>query len=285
MLSCFAAGYKLVMMYKWDAGARARADRARARDALRRRADAVAGTCSSRPDFARRDTSSLASASAAAARRRRPSWCARVDKSFRARAARHRLRHDRDQRLRPAATPATTTCASRRAAGRAVPIVELRVTDADGTRARAGRGRRDLVPRPEPDPRLLEQARGHRRDDRRRLAAQRRHRPHRRRGLRLRARTAPRTWCCAPARTCTAPRSRPRSTSTRTCYEAAVFGVPHERLGEEVAAALVPKPGQRARRRGAARASSPDGWRRFKMPTRVRDLRASRCRATRPARS
>ena len=39
---------------------------------------------------------------------------------------------------------------------------------------------------PQPDPRLLEQARGHRRDDRRRLAAQRRHRPHRRRGLRLR---------------------------------------------------------------------------------------------------
>src|SRR5262249_13712227 len=51
-------------------------------------------------------------------------------------------------------------------------------------------------------------------------------------------------------------------------YEAAVFGVPHERLGEEVAAAIVPKPG---------RALDPDALRSFlaaklapfKIPTRI----------------
>ena len=43
MLSCFASGLKLVMMYRWDAGAGARADRARAGHELRRRADAELG--------------------------------------------------------------------------------------------------------------------------------------------------------------------------------------------------------------------------------------------------
>jgi long-chain acyl-CoA synthetase len=51
-------------------------------------------------------------------------------------------------------------------------------------------------------------------------------------------------------------------------HEAAVFGVPHERLGEEVAAAIVPK---------AGRALDPDALRRFlaahlapfKIPTRI----------------
>ena len=51
-------------------------------------------------------------------------------------------------------------------------------------------------------------------------------------------------------------------------YEAAVFGVPHERLGEEVAVALVPKPGRTldadALRRFLGERLAP-----FKIPTRV----------------
>jgi len=52
-------------------------------------------------------------------------------------------------------------------------------------------------------------------------------------------------------------------------YEAAVFGVPHERLGEEVACALVPKPGctidPDALRTFLAQHLAP-----FKIPTRIR---------------
>ena len=55
-----------------------------------------------------------------------------------------------------------------------------------GQRPPDRRAGRDLVQGPAPHPRLLEQAGGDRRDDRRRLAAQRRPRPHRRGRLRLR---------------------------------------------------------------------------------------------------
>jgi long-chain acyl-CoA synthetase len=51
-------------------------------------------------------------------------------------------------------------------------------------------------------------------------------------------------------------------------YEAAVFGVPHERLGEEVAAAIVPKPGRvietEALRTFLGKHLAP-----FKIPTRI----------------
>ena len=67
-------------------------------------------------------------------------------------------------------------------------------------------------------------------------------------------------------------------------YEAAVFGVPHERLGEEVAAAIVPKPGASARARRAARASWRSASRRSRS-RRASSSAASRCRATRRARS
>ncbi len=52
-------------------------------------------------------------------------------------------------------------------------------------------------------------------------------------------------------------------------YEAAVFGVPHERLGEEVAVAIVPKPGKTPRRRRRCAASSAQHLAPFKIPTRV----------------
>jgi long-chain acyl-CoA synthetase len=51
-------------------------------------------------------------------------------------------------------------------------------------------------------------------------------------------------------------------------YEAAVFGVPHERLGEEVAAAIVPKPGQRLDP-AALRAFLAEHLAPFKIPTRI----------------
>ena len=50
--------------------------------------------------------------------------------------------------------------------------------------------------------------------------------------------------------------------------EAAVFGVPHERLGEEVAAAVLPAAGPGAHRRGARRPTCASAW------------PASRCRAS-----
>ena len=74
--------------------------------------------------------------------------------------------------------------------GRATPILELAVRDPDGHDLPDRRAGRDLVQGPAPHPGLLEQAGGHRRDDRRRVAAQRRPRP-RRRG-RLRVRRGPR---------------------------------------------------------------------------------------------
>jgi long-chain acyl-CoA synthetase len=51
-------------------------------------------------------------------------------------------------------------------------------------------------------------------------------------------------------------------------YEAAVFGVPHERLGEEVAAAVVPKPG-RSLDADALRAFAAKHLAGFKVPTRI----------------
>jgi long-chain acyl-CoA synthetase len=51
-------------------------------------------------------------------------------------------------------------------------------------------------------------------------------------------------------------------------YEAAVFGLPHERLGEEVAAAIVPKPG-RAIDPEQLRAFLGEHLAPFKVPTRI----------------
>jgi long-chain acyl-CoA synthetase len=51
-------------------------------------------------------------------------------------------------------------------------------------------------------------------------------------------------------------------------YEAAVFGVPHDRLGEEVAAAIVPKPGQTIPVE-SLRAFLAEHLAPFKIPTRI----------------
>ena len=67
-------------------------------------------------------------------------------------------------------------------------------------------------------------------------------------------------------------------------YEAAVFGVPHERLGEEVAVAIVPRAGETHRPRRAARPSWPERIAPFKIPTKVMTF-AEPSPATPPARS
>src|SRR4029453_17976347 len=126
MLSCFAAGYKLVMMFKWDA--------ARALELIEReRVTQFVGVPTQSwdllecPDFARRDTGSLVSVGGGGAPAP-PELVRRVDKSFR--AARPGIGYGMtathpygpgnagDDYLRK-----PTSC------GRVVPIVELRVTD------------------------------------------------------------------------------------------------------------------------------------------------------------
>ncbi len=113
-------GLKLVIMYKWDAGARARADRARAGHQLRRRADAVLGparVARLRASATRRASQSVGGGGAPAP----PELVRRVDVELPQRRARHRLRHDRDQRLRPAERRRRLPAPARRAPGRAVP--------------------------------------------------------------------------------------------------------------------------------------------------------------------
>ncbi len=74
MLSCFAAGYKLVMMHKWEpARALELIERERITQ-LRRRADAVLGSARV-PRLRAAATPRASPRSAAAARPRRRSWC------------------------------------------------------------------------------------------------------------------------------------------------------------------------------------------------------------------
>ena len=117
----------------------------------------------------------------------------------------------------------------------------------------------------------------------RRVAAHRRRGPHRRGGLRVTSSTGPRTCSSGAARTCTAWRSRPSSTSTRPSPTAAVIGVPHPVLGEEVGAVVV----RRARwltstEAGAARQRSRERLAGFKVPT--QDLVRRRAAAPQPRR-
>ncbi len=72
-----------------------------------------------------------------------------------------------------------------------------------------------------------------RRGDPRRLVPHRRHRPHRRGRLRLHRRPGQGHGEPRRRETCTAPRSRRRSNRHDAVAEAAVFGIPDERLGED----------------------------------------------------
>jgi long-chain acyl-CoA synthetase len=241
MLSCFAAGYKLVMMHKWEP--------ARALELIEReRVTQFVGVPTQSwdllecPDFAKRDTSSLASVGGGGAPAP-PELVRRVEKSFE--AARPGIGYGMtetngygpgnsgDDYLRK-----PTSC------GRTGPMVEMRVTD-DAGRVLGVNEVGELWFR---GPNLI---RGYwnkpeataetivdgwlrtgdigRIDEEGFVYVQ-----DRAKDMVLRA--GENVYC---AEVEAALYEHPE------IYEAAVFGVPHERLGEEVAAAIVPKAGCR----------------------------------------
>ena len=263
MLSCFAAGYKLVMMYKWDA--------ARALELIEReRVTQFVGVPTQSwdllecPDFPRRDTSSLVSVGGGGAPAP-PELVRRVDRSFS--TARPGIGYGMtetnaygpgnsgdDYMRKP------TSC------GRVVPTVELRVTDPEGRVLGPGevgeiwfRGPhliRGYWNKPEATEETivggwLRSGDIGRIDEEGFVYVQ-----DRAKDMVLRA--GENVYC---AEVEAALYEHP------DVYEAAVFGVPHERLGEEVAVALVAKPGRAidadALRRFLAERLAP-----FKIPTR-----------------
>jgi len=268
MLSCFAAGYKLVMMYRWDP--------ARALELIEReRVTQFVGVPTQSwdllecPDFARRDTSSLVAVGGGGAPAP-PELVRRVDKSFA--AARPGIGYGMtetnaygpgnagDDYLRK-----PTSC------GRVVPVVELRVTDADGAVLgpnqigeiwfRGPNLIRGYWNKPEATAETivdgwLRSGDIGRIDEEGFVYVE-----DRAKDMVLRA--GENVYC---AEVEAAIYEHP------DVYEAAVFGVPHERLGEEVAAALVPKAGK-ALDHEALRAFLSARLASFKIPTRIRIYR------------
>lgn len=264
MLSCFAAGYRLVMMYKWDP--------ARALELIEReRVTQFVGVPTQSwdllecPDFARRDTSSLVNVGGGGAPAP-PELVRRVDRSFA--TARPNIGYGMtetnaygpgnsgDDYLRK-----PTSC------GRAVPVLEIRVTDASGGVLgpnevgeiwfRGPNLIRGYWNRPEATAETivdgwLRSGDIGRIDEEGFVYVQ-----DRAKDMVLRA--GENVYC---AEVEAALYEHP------DVYEAAVFGVPHPRLGEEVAAAVVPRPG---------RSLDADGLRSFlsghlapfKIPTRI----------------
>ena len=264
MLSCFAAGYKLVMMYKWDP--------ARALELIEReRVTQFVGVPTQSwdllecPDFARRDTSSLASVGGGGAPAP-PELVKRVDKSFA--AARPGIGYGMtetnaygpgnagDDYLRK-----PTSC------GRVVPIVQMRVTDPDGRTLgpdevgeiwfRGPNLIRGYWNKPQATAETivdgwLRSGDIGRIDDEGFVHVQ-----DRAKDMVLRAGEN-----VYSAEVEAAIYEHP------AVYEAAVFGVPHERLGEEVAAAIVPKPGA-ALDAAQLRAFLKERLAPFKIPSRI----------------
>jgi len=265
MLSCFAAGYKLVMMHKWDPS--------RALELIEReRVTQFVGVPTQSwdllecEDFSRRDTSSLLSVGGGGAPAP-PELVRRVDRSFR--TARPGIGYGMtetnaygpgnsgDDYLRK-----PTSC------GRVVPSVQMRVTDADGrvlgpnevgeiwfrgpNLIRGYWNRPDATAETIVDGWLRTGDIG-RIDEEGFVFVQ-----DRAKDMVLRA--GENVYC---AEVEAAIYEHP------DVYEAAVFGVPHERLGEEVACALVPKPGKtidpEAFRTFLAQHLAP-----FKIPTQIR---------------
>ena len=264
MLSCFAAGDKLVMMYKWDA--------ARALELIEReRVTQFVGVPTQSwdllecPDFARRDTSSLVSVGGGGAPAP-PELVRRVDRSFA--AARPGIGYGMTETNAYGPGNAgddylgkPTSC------GRVVPAVEMRVTDPEGRTLgpnevgelwfRGANLIRGYWNKPDATAETivggwLRSGDIGRIDEEGFVYVQ-----DRAKDMVLRA--GENVYC---AEVEAAVYEHP------DVYEAAVFGVPHERLGEEVAVALVPKPGRTldsdALRRFLAERLAP-----FKIPTRL----------------
>ena len=264
MLSCFLAGYKLVMMHKWDA-ARALALIERERITNFVGVPTQSWDLLECPDFAKYDTSSLASVGGGGAPAP-PELVRRVDKSFT--AARPGIGYGMTEtnaygpgNSGPDYLRKPTSC------GRVVPPVELRVTDESGrvlgvdqvgelwfcgpTLIRGYWNKPEATAETIVDGWLRTGDIG-RIDDEGFVYVQ-----DRAKDMVLRA--GENVYC---AEVEAALYEHPG------VYEAAVFGVPHERLGEEVAAAIVPKPGcviePEALRVFLAKHLAP-----FKIPTRI----------------
>ena len=214
MLSCLSSGLKLVIMYKWDPE--------RALELIEReRVTNFVGVPTQSwdllesPHFADHDTSSLRNVGGGGAPAP-PELVRRVGVELRQGEPRHRLRHDRDQRVRPA---------ERR---RRLPPHPDQHGPGDADPARRGRATRTAA-RSRPAKRARSGS-----GDRTSSAATGTSRRRRRRRSSTAgsaaatsaasttrdsstSRTGRRTWSSAPARTSTAPRSRPRSTSIPAC--------------------------------------------------------------------
>jgi long-chain acyl-CoA synthetase len=264
LLSCVAAGYKLVIMHKWDP--------ARALELIEReRVTQFVGVPTQSwdllecPDFERRDTSSLLGVGGGGAPAP-PELVRRVDRGFR--TARPNIGYGMtetnaygpgnigDDYLRKPTS-----------AGRVVPPMEMRVTDAGGRLLGPGevgeiwfRGPnliRGYWNKPEATSETIVD--GWLRsgdigtlDEEGFVYVQ-----DRAKDMVLRA--GENVYC---AEVEAAIYEHP------DVYEAAVFGVPHERLGEEVAAAIVPRPGRRLDE-AALRAFLTEHLAPFKIPTRI----------------
>ena len=265
MLSCFAVGYKLVIMYKWDA--------ARALELIEReRVTQFVGVPTQSwdllecPDFESRDTSSLLNVGGGGAPAP-PELVRRVDRSFR--TARPNIGYGMtetnaygpgnsgDDYLRK-----PTSC------GRPVPVMELRVTDPEGQVLgpdqvgeiwfRGPNVIRGYWNKPEATAETivdgwLRSGDIGRIDEEGFVFVQ-----DRAKDMVLRA--GENVYC---AEVEAALYEHP------DVYEAAVFGVPHQRLGEEVAAAIVPKAG-RSIDPEALRAFLAEHLAPFKIPSRIR---------------
>ena len=263
MLSSFAVGCKLVMMYKWDP--------ARALELIEReRITHFVGVPTQSwdllecPDFSRRDTSSLISVGGGGAPAP-PELVRRVDRSFR--VARPGIGYGMtetnaygpsnsgDDYLRK-----PTSC------GRAIPSLEMRVTDEDGNPLGPGcvgeiwfRGPnliRGYWNKPEATAETLvdgwlRSGDIGRIDEEGFVYVQ-----DRAKDMVLRAGE---NIYCAEVEAALYEHA--------DVYEAAVFGIPHERLGEEVAAAIVPKAGKTIEVE-ALRSFLAEHLAAFKIPTR-----------------
>ena len=259
MLSCFASGLKLVIMYKWDPE--------RALELIEReRVTNFVGVPTQSwdllesPRFAEFDTSSLASVGGGGAPAP-PELVQRVASSFAKGRPVHRLRHDRDQRLRtgqlgrrlhrptrpaPAGPRRSSRSTSATPTDRSLPIGERGEIWFKGPNLIRGYWNRpDATAETIVDGWLRTGDIG-RIDDEGFVYVE-----DRAKDMVLRA--GENVYC---AEVEAALYEHP------AVYEAAVFGVPHERLGEEVAAAVLPPARPRRHRRGAASPRRRSAWRR-----------------------
>ena len=168
MLGAFVGGSKLVMTYKWDPD--------RALELIEREqvtnfvgVPTMSWDLLEAPTFSERDTSSLRSVGGGGAPMP-PELVKRIDDNFS--KGRPGLGYGMTETNAYGPQNSGDDFVSHpTSTGRAVPVVDVRVTDIDGTPLPQGETGEIWFRGPEPHPRLLESARRHRRHDRRRMAA------------------------------------------------------------------------------------------------------------------